>query len=53
MDATSTETKTPESIDALLIEVVARTKPKTVKGSTGRPSAFTQPRAWTMGGNVD
>lgn len=49
----ATTAPTAESIDVMLIESVARTKPKVVKAPNGRSSSFVQPRAWTMGGEVD
>lgn len=54
MTTTQTETtETDESLDLKLIEVVAKTKPQRVKASGTASRGWTQPRAWTMGGNVD
>lgn len=52
---TTTESEsTPENIDIMLIEVVAKTKPKRVKAAgTAVSRAWGSVRAWSMGGNVD
>lgn len=54
MTTTEPTTESPESIDIMLIEVVAKTKPKRVKAAgTAVSRAWGSVRAWSMGGNVD
>lgn len=39
--------------DELLLIEAAENKVKRVKDPLGRRRSFTEPRAWTLGGNVD